>query len=376
MFCRSIIALSIFVLVPVFSHSIGDTCVSLETGPFKMCMKAGYDKTVQFPEEFTEPLQEEVAMEMREFLKAVKNCSTSGLAEAIECSFVAPKCGRRGKPVYPCKQVCAEFLKHCELELSELELDYLISSCLVLSNGSSSCAPCFTPPNFTANESVLGPLDRGCQELIIPACKNLGAYNHTLTSVPVQKQMYSWFYEKNYTEDSAETEFPEFVRNMFEQYPKCQENIKKIFCGEYLPPCFPDEGPRPYSLCQPLCHQMAKECPEIFSHDIMVAAEYCSTMAKGQTKHGYCQSTEWPAAFSWIQYVTEEATKAPSVVPESHGTKAWVIIIAVLLSLLIVGLVVTRVIWWKKSRDAPGVAYTKHYDKQAEDSVPLETEAD
>lgn len=109
-----------------------------------------------------------------------------------------------------------------------------------------------------------GPLDRGCQELIIPACKNLGAYNYTLTSVPVQKQMYSWFYGKNYTEDSPETEFPEFVRDMFEQYPKCQENIKKIFCGEYLPPCFQDEGPRPYSLCQPLCDQMAKECPEIF----------------------------------------------------------------------------------------------------------------
>lgn len=158
MFGRSIIALSIFVLVfvPMFSSSVGNPCVSLETGPFKMCMKAGYDITVPFPEEFTEPLQEETAMEMKEFLKAVKNCSTSGLAEAIECSFVAPKCNSRGEPVYPCRQVCAEFLKQCELELSKLELDYLISSCLVLSNGSSSCAPCFTPPNFTANESVLG----------------------------------------------------------------------------------------------------------------------------------------------------------------------------------------------------------------------------
>lgn len=109
-----------------------------------------------------------------------------------------------------------------------------------------------------------GPLDRGCQELIIPACKNLGAYNNTLTSVPAQKEMYSWFYGKDYAEDSAETDFPEIAQKMFEQYPKCQENIKKLFCGEYLPPCFPDEDPRLYSLCQPLCDQIATDCPGFF----------------------------------------------------------------------------------------------------------------
>lgn len=160
MFRGGVIALSIFVLqcgfMSVFSASAGEPCVTLEKGPFKMCMKAGYDKTVPFPEDFTEPLQQETAMEMKEFFKAVKNCSTSGIAEAIECSFVAPKCNARGEPVYPCKQVCAEFLKQCELELAEWELDFLISDCLALSNGSSSCAPCFTPPNFTANESGLG----------------------------------------------------------------------------------------------------------------------------------------------------------------------------------------------------------------------------
>lgn len=160
MFRRSIIALAISVLlyefVSVFSLSVGEPCVSLQKSPFKMCMKAGYDKTLPFPEDFTESLQHETAVEMKEFFEAVKNCSTSGLAEAIECSFTAPKCNSRGEPVYPCRQVCAEFLKQCETELTRLELDYLISECLVLSNGSSGCAPCFTPPNFTTNDSVLG----------------------------------------------------------------------------------------------------------------------------------------------------------------------------------------------------------------------------
>jgi len=94
----------------------------------------------------------------------------------------------------------------------------------------------------------------------------LGAYNNTLISVPVQEELYLWFYEKDYAEESAETDFPEIARKMFEQYPKCQENIKKLFCGEYLPPCFPDEDPRLYSLCQPLCDQIATDCPGFFRY--------------------------------------------------------------------------------------------------------------
>ena len=83
------------------STSAVDLCVSLEKSPFEMCMKAGYDTTVPFPEDFTETLQQETALEMKEFFKQVKNCSTNGLAETIECSFVAPKCNSLGEPVYP-----------------------------------------------------------------------------------------------------------------------------------------------------------------------------------------------------------------------------------------------------------------------------------
>jgi len=108
-----------------------DLFVYLGRRPFEMCMKAGYDKTVPFPEDFTQMLQQEVALEMKEFFQKVKNCSTNTLVETIECSFVAPKCNSLG--------VCAEFLKQCELELSNFTLDFYISSCLVLSNGSSSC---------------------------------------------------------------------------------------------------------------------------------------------------------------------------------------------------------------------------------------------
>ena len=163
---RCTIAFSIFVPICEFvialSTSTVDLCVSLKKSPFEMCMKAGYDTTVPFPEDFTETLQQETALEMKEFFKQVKNCSTNGLAETIECSFVAPKCNSLGEPVYPCKQVCAEFLKQCELKLSGFALDFLISSCLVLSNGSSSCDQCYTPPDFTTNASQPGKLPKQC----------------------------------------------------------------------------------------------------------------------------------------------------------------------------------------------------------------------
>ena len=85
---RCTTALSIFIFICEFvialSSSAVDLCVSLAKSPFEMCMKAGYDTTVPFPEDFTEILQQETTLEMKEFFKQVKNCLTNSLAETIE----------------------------------------------------------------------------------------------------------------------------------------------------------------------------------------------------------------------------------------------------------------------------------------------------
>ena len=69
---------------------------------------------------------------------------------------------------------------------------------------------------------------------------------------------------------------------------------------------------------------------------------------------------------------------APSAVHKGKGLKGWAIVLAILLPLLIVGLVVglvvARVVFWKKN-GGPRVAYTNYYKKQADDNVPLETDA-
>ena len=110
----------------------------------------------------------------------------------------------------------------------------------------------------------LGPLERGCQELVIPVCKNLGISNHTLISVDNQKHWYLHAYNKYYNEKKVETDFtPEFLK-LLEKYPKCKESLKKMYCGEYFPPCFPDDSQGHYSICRSVCDDIVRDCPEYF----------------------------------------------------------------------------------------------------------------
>ena len=110
-----------------------------------------------------------------------------------------------------------------------------------------------------------GPLDRGCQQLIIPACKNLGVSNHTLVTVEQQKQWYRYTYKMEPSAD-LEPDFPPEFLEMLQRYPKCQQNLKKMICGEFFPPCFPDEGYGYYSICRSVCDDIARDCPEFFRY--------------------------------------------------------------------------------------------------------------
>ena len=59
--------------------------------------------------------------------------------------------------------------------------------------------------------------------------------------------------------------------------------------------------------------------------------------------------------------------------PKTRGTKVWAITVTVLLTILMVGLFVWGIFWWKlRSKHTP--AYSKQYIKQRDDVDPLETE--
>ena len=149
-----------------------------------------------------------------------------------------------------------------------------------------------------------GPLDQGCQPLIFPACLSAG-YKHTLVPVERQKEIYTWFYDQNYTKENASKEFPPVFENFFAKYTKCRTGLTKLLCAEMLPPCFPREGLGYYTLCQPLCRQIADDCPDVFAN-FHANYVYCARMAEGETSHGFCKHTTWPkTADMWTDFESE-----------------------------------------------------------------------
>lgn len=132
---------------------------------------------------------------------------------------------------------------------------------------------------------LTGPLDRGCQELIIPACKNLGVSNYTIIGADLQKDWYLHTYHKRYSPNSAGTEFPPEFQGVLNKYPKCQENLKKMFCGELFPPCFPDEGHGFYSICKSVCDDIVRDCPEFFRYFIL--PKLCSLHSRCSLASGW-----------------------------------------------------------------------------------------
>lgn len=62
-----------------------------------------------------------------------------------------------------------------------------------------------------------------------------------------------------------------------------------------------------------------------------------------------------------LDFLTE-LTEAPTEEPKTKGPKAWVIAVAVVASLGIVGLGMAGIIWWKWHSRALGMGYTKQQD--------------
>ena len=59
------------------------------------------------------------------------------------------------------------------------------------------------------------------------------------------------------------------------------------------------DGPSHGLLLSIIC--LYQFCFLTCSHDL-TAEEYCSTMAKGNSAHGFCQSNQWPESLSWFPY--------------------------------------------------------------------------
>lgn len=133
-----------------------------------------------------------------------------------------------------------------------------------------------------------------CHRRLIPMCGEQG-YNYTISSNKTQSLQLKWFYNKTdfSSLNSSDFSVPSFLETDLKKYPKCASIIKKMFCLQYLPPCFPGQRPQLYGPCKNECRFIMKECPEYFQHhpqDIDVCEEFAD---EENRMEGFCAHKTW-----------------------------------------------------------------------------------
>ena len=134
-----------------------------------------------------------------------------------------------------------------------------------------------------------------CHDRLIPMCADLG-YNRTIVSNETQALMVKWFY--NTTLDSPSLNFsdyslPKFLEDYIKPYSKCASVLIKMFCVEFLPPCYEGDLKRFYGLCKSECRVIADECPDFFRYH-PEEVELCEEYADEISINGFCAHTSWP----------------------------------------------------------------------------------
>lgn len=148
--------------------------------------------------------------------------------------------------------------------------------------------------------------------VLFPWCQDVDVqYNYTLISEELQRKIYNSYYDKNltgiplvdtqYGNDTIIAHWDWVLR----KYPKCSKALKRAACGQHIvPPFFPEEGLKFYTLCRSQCRLIQTQCPEImddpdFNSDYWLVAD-CGLLAYGVTSHGFCEHKSWPNPHEWI----------------------------------------------------------------------------
>lgn len=119
----------------------------------------------------------------------------------------------------------------------------------------------------------------------MPSCSHLG-YTHTTQSQDLQLILENVLKRK---------------LHKFGNHSVCSPMLKKIFCAEFAPPCFPDDKTEIIlrTVCKSECENVREECPALY-REHFGEYSYCEQMgtAKSNLK-GFCQLTKWPTAVRW-----------------------------------------------------------------------------
>lgn len=129
------------------------------------------------------------------------------------------------------------------------------------------------------------PLVQSCTKLIMPSCSYLG-YTHTTQTEDLQRILDNVLKGK---------------LRKFGNHSVCSPTLKKIFCAEFAPPCFPQDKTETVlrTVCKSECENVQIECPDLYKEHFGEYS-YCEQMATEKSDlDGFCKLTKWPTAVRW-----------------------------------------------------------------------------
>lgn len=141
---------AIFFLVVVCPPGVfSEICQRLNPSLFQRCIKAGHNYTAYFPSNTTlheNIIAYHIEREVRQFGQCSKYLDT------ILCSIFVPKCVEDlYSPVLPCRRVCEDFVRDCELKVDSERIEWIKGLCHLLPYSianKSDRDECFQPANY------------------------------------------------------------------------------------------------------------------------------------------------------------------------------------------------------------------------------------
>ncbi|XP_032227950.2 uncharacterized protein LOC116611635 [Nematostella vectensis] len=342
------------------NNAIGEQqCIPLKDSLLEVCSFAGYNTTFPIPSDIklSEKSKQNVQGIISYMLQSTENCSVARSGESVICALIAPYCRPEGdKPFLPCRRVCSEFMKRCGVDPGNFWIDYFMAACSLFSNKTAESGECYEPDGFADyyNSSTTGKLESGCTKMIFPFCKGVG-FTYTAITTSYQLMIYQFYYGKKFTNTSTDSIIPPNsyigrIQQLGEDFPKCADRLRRFFCGDQFPPCFPEEGPRFYTICQQYCHQLGLECPGLYNTFIGRYVSACEILAFGNTSHGFCKHTTWPTPMKWLKWFRDQPQPQPTSVPLAPATKVYVIVVAVVVPIILIALIVLGFLAWRQHR--------------------------
>lgn len=130
-------------------------CQQLNPSLFQRCIKTGYNFTAHFPGNNSALHENIIANHLQRETRQFEHCSE--YLNTIMCAIFVPKCVEdHYSPVLPCRRICEDFVRDCEVKVDYEKIEWIKGLCRLLpptGDGSDTDA-CFEPANYKPRVNV------------------------------------------------------------------------------------------------------------------------------------------------------------------------------------------------------------------------------